>query len=234
MKNRIINVIGQMWHRTDVPGLGRVRFDILTKVYQIFPLIGGINYSRLVEWQFVLNNLPKAPAKVMDVGSSYGLFPFKLKSLGYETHCLDQKLPNFRLPRSISFRRDNLMDLHIDSNTFDAISCISVIEHVGMGRYNDQKSSDYGDVRAVKEMLRVLKPNGRLIMTTNVCQKTCIFNNERFYGKDRLDELMSLGRVLENEYRYFDGRRWLICTEQKAFERNVDNFGIAMFVLAKV
>ncbi|MBU1122394.1 MAG: class I SAM-dependent methyltransferase [Candidatus Omnitrophica bacterium] len=233
LKYRVINYIGRLWNSFDCPMLGELKFDILTKVYRIFPLIGGIDFPRLEEWQFVIKNLPASPAKILDVGATTSLFPFKLKALKYETYCLDQRLPSFSLPKSIVFCQDNLMDVSIDSDTFDAISCISVIEHVGMGRYNDPKCSENGDEKAIKEMLRILKPTGYLIITTNICRKTYVYKDEIRYGKDRLDKLISLGKIIKAEYRYFDGRRWVGCSEQKAFNQKGDDFGLAMYVLTK-
>lgn len=234
MKNEIINAAGKAWNKLDFPVLGSLRFNILVGVYHLFPLIGGIDYSRLAEWRFVLKHLPPPPARVLDVGSTTSLFPFKLKSLGYKTHCLDQRLPNFRIPKPIIFHRDNLMTLSIKSDTYDAVSCISTVEHIGMGKYSDPKSSKDGDIIAIKEMLRILKQTGRLIITTNICRQTCVYYDEIRYGKDRLYKLMSLGKLIAVEYRYFNGRRWLVCNEKKAFERDANHFGISMFVLTKV
>lgn len=232
MRNKIINSIAKIWNKADIPFLNYVRFNILVQAYRFFPLIGHINYSRLVEWQFVLQHLPQKPAKILDVGSNYSLFPYKLKASGHEVHCLDQNSPNRRYPKSIQFHQANLVNININSNIFDVVSCISVIEHIGLGKYDDPKFSE-GDIKGIKEMIRILKPNGLLIITTNICRQTCIYNHERFYGRNRIKELMSLGIVGEIEYRYFNGRRWVICPERQAFDRDASNFGLAMFVLKK-
>lgn len=233
MKNTIVNTAGKIWSNCDYPQLGNLRFNILWAVYHLFPLIGGINYSRLAEWKYMLNHLPDFPAKILDVGSTTSLFVFKLQALGYKTNCLDQREPNFRLPKSVVFHRDNLMNLGIKPDIYDAVCCISTLEHIGMGRYDDPVCTEGGDLQAVKEMLRVLKPGGRLIVTTNICHETCIYNDEIRYGEDRLRELMGEGRLLNLEYRYFDGRRWLICDSKIAFNRGPEDFAIAMFVLTE-
>jgi len=233
VKEKLLNAAGLLWNNFDIPRLGYARYCLLENIYKLFPLIGGVNYPRLVEWQFVLNNFPKLPAEVLDVGATTSLFPFKLNALGYKTHCLDQRLPNFKLPERINFHRENLMDIKIESNCFDAISCISVIEHVGMGLYNDPVCSEHGDIKAVKEMLRILKPSGNLVITTNICKETIVYNNEIRYGKDKIKRFLSMGKVKTVEYRFFDSRRWQVCDETVAFDRDAKDFGIAMFVLSK-
>ena len=158
---------------------------------------------------------------------------FLTDPLGYDVHCLDQRLPSFRLPKDILVHQEDLMSLNIDPDTFDAVSCISVIEHVGMGRYNDPICSVDGDIKAIRELLRILKPYGRLIVTTNVCKETHIHDGEIRYGKSRFKKLISLGEEIQTEYRCFDGRRWESCSEENAFSYNGNDFGLAMFVMRK-
>jgi SAM-dependent methyltransferase len=203
-----------------------------TSLYSIFPLIGGINYSRLAEWKFVLGNLPPPPGAVLDTGSTTSLFPFKLRARGYETYSLDQRRPNFRLSPDIRFHRGDLMNLGIKSGTFDAVTCISTIEHIGMGKYDDPRSPAGGDLRAIKELLRILKPSGRLIVTTNICRETFLHDDEIRYGPERLDLLAAAGKLLKMEYRCFDGRRWRECDRTRAFNHGPDDFGLALFVLS--
>ena len=176
--------------------------------------------------------MPKPPAKVLDVGSTTSLFPFKINALGYETYCLDQRTSNFRLPLNIIFHRDDLMNLKFSDNIFDAVSCISVIEQIGMGRYNDPLCQE-GDIKAMREMLRILKPNGRLIVTTNICSETQVVNKELWYGQERFYQLLEVGKVLAEEYYYFNGRRWICCDKEKVFSVNRPNFSLGMFVLEK-
>lgn len=56
---------------------------------------------------------------------------------------------------------ENALALPYRNNTFDRVISISVIEHI----------SDDGDTKAVREMMRVLKPGGMLILTTHVMKK---------------------------------------------------------------
>ena len=56
---------------------------------------------------------------------------------------------------SVKLERQDLTQTTYADNTFDAVSCISVIEHIPAP----------GDQASVKEMLRILKPGGVLVLT---------------------------------------------------------------------
>jgi ubiquinone/menaquinone biosynthesis C-methylase UbiE len=56
----------------------------------------------------------------------------------------------------LRFERQDVCALPYGDGTFDAVTAISMLEHV----------PDQGDSMAVREMARVLKPGGRLILTT--------------------------------------------------------------------
>ena len=58
-----------------------------------------------------------------------------------------------------NFFPDDMTNLHAEDESFDRVFCISVIEHI-----TEQASWQKG----LKEMFRVLKPGGRLIMTVDL------------------------------------------------------------------
>jgi SAM-dependent methyltransferase len=58
----------------------------------------------------------------------------------------------------LDLRVEDARSLRFEDGSFDAIACVSVIEHV----------AGDGDARAMEEMWRVLRPGGVLHLTTNV------------------------------------------------------------------
>ncbi len=64
--------------------------------------------------------------------------------------------------------------LSFPDETFDNCICVSVIEHIGVGK----------DSVALSEMWRVLKPGGALHLTTDVAaEPKDVFIEDRWYGQ---------------------------------------------------
>ncbi|TAH18133.1 MAG: glycosyltransferase [Cytophagales bacterium] len=75
----------------------------------------------------------------------------------------------------------NLTNLHFKDNSIDSLSCMHVVEHIGLGRYGDPL--DYGgDLKAMNELQRVLAAGGNLLFVTPIGKKAKIaFNAHRIY-----------------------------------------------------
>ena len=132
-------------------------------------------FSRIWEYPYVYYHLkeqaaalgPGLNAKVADVGSAVTFFPFSVAKLGYQVHCLDidatcgpdlmhaaTAVPH--LPGKVDFRliSDNYFPL--EDGEVDALYCVSVLEHI----------PDFEET--IKEVSRVLKPNGLFILTVDL------------------------------------------------------------------
>ena len=64
-----------------------------------------------------------------------------------------------------------------------SLSCLHVIEHIGLGRYGDPLDPD-GATRAAAELRRVLAPGGRLYLSTPVGRERVCFNAHRVFAAD--------------------------------------------------
>ena len=62
----------------------------------------------------------------------------------------------------------------------ESLSCMHVIEHVGLGRYGDPLDPD-GDMKAIRELVRVLAPGGSLLVAVPVGRERICFNAHRIY-----------------------------------------------------
>jgi hypothetical protein len=77
----------------------------------------------------------------------------------------------------------DLTKLHFASNSIASLSCMHVIEHVGLGRYGDPLDPD-GDLKAIGELVRVLAPGGDLLVATPVGRPRVEFNAHRVYDHE--------------------------------------------------
>ena len=68
--------------------------------------------------------------------------------------------------------------LPFETGSVPSLSCLHVIEHVGLGRYGDPLDPD-GTRRAVKELCRVMEPGGQLLVSAPVGKARTCFNSHR-------------------------------------------------------
>lgn len=80
----------------------------------------------------------------------------------------------------------DLTNLFFDDESISSLSCMHTVEHIGLGRYGDPL--DYnGDLKAIKELSRVLKKDGNLLFVTPIGNTPMIiFNAHRIYTKDQI------------------------------------------------
>ena len=77
----------------------------------------------------------------------------------------------------------DLTQLHFPTDSIASLSCMHVIEHVGLGRYGDPLDPD-GDLKAIGELVRVVAPGGDLLVATPVGQPRVAFNAHRVYDHE--------------------------------------------------
>lgn len=72
-----------------------------------------------------------------------------------------------------------------------SLSCMHVVEHVGLGRYGDPLDPE-GDLKAIAELKRVLAPGGSLLFVVPVGgTPRCMFNAHRIYSYAQVADLFS-------------------------------------------
>jgi len=102
-------------------------------------------------------------ACVLDAGCGASIFPLFLGKRRLQVTALDPHLPErLQVPPNVplAYVRARMQGLPFQNQTFDAVFCISVIEHLPSAEM----------IIALEEMARVLKPGGRLLVTTDYAQ----------------------------------------------------------------
>lgn len=75
----------------------------------------------------------------------------------------------------------DLTNLHFEDDSIDSLSCMHVVEHIGLGRYGDPLDSK-GDIKSAQELSRVLSPGGTFIFVAPVGKPKIAFNAHRIYS----------------------------------------------------
>jgi hypothetical protein len=112
--------------------------------------------------------------------------------------------------RDIKENSADLTDLPSSwSGTLESISCMHVLEHIGLGRYGDTLDAS-GDRKAAAELTRVLAPGGQLLMVVPMEEppRVC-FNAHRLYSYSQVMDLFPELSLMEFT---------LITTEGQLFE----------------
>ena len=108
----------------------------------------------------------------------------------YDYRPADLSLSNFKSDFA------DLKNLPFSDNSIESLSCMHTIEHIGLGRYGDELDVD-GDLKAIKEIKRVLKSGGQLLFVTPVGKPRVEFNAHRIYSFKQILEYFEPLELLE-------------------------------------
>ena len=93
-------------------------------------------------------------------------------------------VPNLRCLSS------NILQLPFPSNSINSLSCLHVVEHIGLGRYGDPIDPQ-GTAKAAMELTRVLEPEGNLYLSLPIGKPRICFNAHRIHSPKRIIELFN-------------------------------------------
>lgn len=123
----------------------------------------GFGYDIAKERKFILDKAGPIRGKILEIGTGKGHFTLELAKLGYRFISLDisketqtiarQTIEQLGLKKQVEFRTENAENLSFQDAHFDFIFSINTIHHLE------------NPLRALDEMIRVLKPQGRIILS---------------------------------------------------------------------
>lgn len=125
------------------------------------------------------------PSTHVDIGSSMQFVGMASAWLPISHY--DVRQPAISLP-SLHVGTASLTSLPFDDESIESLSCMHVIEHIGLGRYGDP-IDNRGDHRAAAELARVVAPGGKLLMVVPVGRPRIAFNAHRIYCLRQVLEL---------------------------------------------
>ena len=171
-----------------------------------------------------------APAQHVDVGSQVlfvGMLAAVVPVIFVDIRPLEIEV------EGLTMREGSIVALPFESGTVHSLSCLHVIEHIGLGRYGDP-IDPAGDAAAATELARVLAPGGRLYLSTPIGRRRVQFNSQRVF--DPADILALFNECTLVEFSMLDsaGRLWRDVPPSYPIETESGNdFGLGMFVFEK-
>jgi SAM-dependent methyltransferase len=170
---------------------------------------GSVN-ERIVEIPYAFRALGtlRPPASVLDVGSVESTIPLSLAALGYRVCALDLRAYPFSHP-NLEVVVSRIEDFEREPGSFDAVLCISTVEHIGLGWYGEAPQEPDADRRAVERLGDLLSPGGRLVLTVPF-GRAAIDDVQRTYDDAGLDALLAGWEIESREVvRQRDARTWV-------------------------
>ncbi len=142
--------------------------------------IGLIEFERTKE--ILLENLPKAPAVIYDIGGGYGEYSWWLASLSYEVHLFDLFPKNIEMSKELSVEYPNVtlesaevcdaISVPRGDKSADAVLLMGPLYHI----------TDYSErISVIKECRRLLKDGG-LLFTAALTPYSVLLDNITKYN----------------------------------------------------
>lgn len=213
-------------------GYEEYRWELITETIQgiatppgskfQLPFNHGVGIDeRCVEYPWLFDQLRSWRGKLLDAGSTLNHKQLVSKSLTERLQITFANLaiePICLFPLPVSYILADLCNLPFSNDWFDATTCISVLEHVGLDNaiyghspssVTEQKKS-WKWTKAVSELTRVTNPNGTIAITVPVGE----FKNYGFFQQfdtemvDRMVELLAEHGQVSKEFYYYGANGW--------------------------
>lgn len=120
---------------------------------------------------FIDNFDMPAGSKILEVGAHDNPVSILLAESGFKVHGIDLRDYDCGTHQNYTHHTMNFLKLTPEflrefAGSFDAVICVSAIEHFGLGTYSDKAYNPYADVAATINIYNLLKYHGYLFLTT--------------------------------------------------------------------
>lgn len=171
-----------------------------------------------------------SPARHIDISST--LHFSTMLSAFVETEFYDYRPAEVELDRFYSAKAD-LTQLFFEDDSVPSLSCMHTVEHIGLGRYGDPIDYD-ADLKAMKELARVLAPGGNLLFVTPIGKEDKIhFNAHRIYTARAIKTCFETFGLRLREFTYLAQKSGGLRVEQIETFQTTDSYGCGCFWFTK-
>jgi SAM-dependent methyltransferase len=98
----------------------------------------------------------------------------------------DVRPPDLEL-ENLRVKANSLEKLDIPDHSVASLSCMHVLEHLGLGRYGDPLDPN-ADLTGIAELKRILAPGGNLLIVVPLGTPKVMFNGQRVYSFDLIKD----------------------------------------------
>jgi len=165
--------------------------------------------ERFIEYLWILKNLI-SKGKILDVGCVESIFPQEIsKNKSIEVYGIDSR--QYENPE-FNFSIADVRKMSFEDNFFDQVTIISTLEHIGLLWYDNEELDEDGDIKAMKEIKRVLKNDGTVLITIPYGGGQT--NWYRSYDKKRLTEIFNGFKINKMKYFFNKDLAWIETNEE--------------------
>ena len=125
----------------------------------------------------------------------------------------------------------DITSLPFENDSISSLSCMHVVEHIGLGRYGDPLDVD-GDLKAINELKRVLSVDGFLLFVVPIGKAKIMFNAHRIYSYEQIIEYFENFELLEFTLIPDQSSEGLIVNAAKE-QSDIQNYACGCFMFRK-
>jgi SAM-dependent methyltransferase len=174
---------------------------------------------------YIYNNGIK---KVVDVASRIDGYIAHILPYAKVTYVDIREIKSFH--NNFIFTKGSILEMPFDYNSIDVISCLHVIEHIGLGRYGDPIDPD-GYVKSATELMRVLKPGGKILLGTPIGKEKLYFDAHRVFNPETIVKIFHPLRL--EEFAFLDDKAEELFDHANINDAYNFNYGCGLFVFCK-
>jgi len=165
--------------------------------------------------------------KHVDIGSS--VLTISVLSAQVDTVFVDYRPLKANLPGLTCIAGD-ILDLPFPDESVKSLSCLHVIEHIGLGRYGDP-IDPRGSIKAAIELQRIVSADGNLFISLPIGRERVCFNAHRVHAPATVLNLFSQMTLVEFSYVNDEGEFFENADMESA---NNLEYGCGMFHFCKL
>lgn len=171
-----------------------IKFRKHKKIQSIFPILSEKKFTQfdkhlfqldLITAQEIFNNKPQ---NHLDIGSRVDGLVAHVASFR-KIDVLDIRELKISHKSNINIITKDLLEIDTSKISYESISSVGCIAHIGLGRYGDKIDVE-GDKKALKIISKILNDDGILYLAVPTGKEKVVFNSHRQYNYKKFENML--------------------------------------------